>query len=468
MDGVGIIFIFDLNTALKLGSGEDAKLFKHCNGGIRYQGRDRIHHGREVGKPPFLRFLHPFPGIAVSVENDSLMLCQISPDECVEGLFKILCAFQFITGIRESLRCNRIEDNVRSRNGIPGSHHAEFKLIAGKCEGARAIAVSRVFGKIRKRARSCRQFPAPQGAGCLTGPDQLHDQILQLVPEKNGDDGRRSFIRAQAMVISRIRSGFPEQVSMLVYCFQDAGQHQQKLIVLVRRLARVEQVDPVIGLQGPVIMLAGAVDPCEGLFMEQAAHVMPGSHPFEGLHHKMVVVHRQGRILIDHRQLMLRRSDLVVLCLGRNAEAPQLLVHILHEGRDPCPERSIIVVVQLLPLRRHRAKQRTARVNQILPPVEGLLVNEEIFLLRADIRPHLPGACISKQAQQTKGLLVDGIHGTKERGLEVQRFPVVGTECGGDAERRACRVLAHKGRGSHVPCRVAPRLEGCAKAAGGK
>ena len=43
---------------------------------------------------------------------------------------------------------------------------------------------------------------------------------------------------------------------MLVDRLQDAGKNQQKLIVLVRRFARIKQIDPVIRLDRPVVVFA--------------------------------------------------------------------------------------------------------------------------------------------------------------------------------------------------------------------
>ena len=43
---------------------------------------------------------------------------------------------------------------------------------------------------------------------------------------------------------------------MLIDRLQNAGEHQQELDVLMRRLARIEQVDAIIGHQGPVVVLA--------------------------------------------------------------------------------------------------------------------------------------------------------------------------------------------------------------------
>ena len=170
----------------------------------------------------------------------------------------------------------------------------------------------------------------------------------------------------------------------------------------MRCLARIKQIDTVIRLQRPVVMLAGSVDAGKWFFMKQTAHVMPGSHPLERLHHQMIVVHRQRSILVNHRQLMLGGSDLIVLCFCRNPQPPQLLVDIFHERSHPRSERSVIVIVQFLPFRRHRAEQRPAGIDQVSALVEGRLIHKEILLLWSDIRSDFLRRCIAKQPEQTQ------------------------------------------------------------------
>ena len=57
---------------------------------------------------------------------------------------------------------------------------------------------------------------------------------------------------------------------MFVDCFHDAGQHQQELDVVMGGFAWVQQVNSVVRDNGPVVVLARAVYPCKGLFVEQA------------------------------------------------------------------------------------------------------------------------------------------------------------------------------------------------------
>ena len=197
---------------------------------------------------------------------------------------------------------------------------------------------------------------------------------------------------------------------MLINRLQNAGEYQQELDVLVRRLTRIKQVDPIISHQGPVVVLAGAIDPCKRFLVKQASHMMFCRDSFERLHHDVVVVNSQGCILIDDCQLMLCRGHLIVLGLCRDTKLPELLVDIPHERRNSLAKGSEVVVIQLLPLRRHRPEQSSACVDEILSLLERVLVNQEILLLRPDGRRHFFGLVVSEEPQQPERLCIDRIH----------------------------------------------------------
>ena len=93
---------------------------------------------------------------------------------------------------------------------------------------------------------------------------------------------------------------------------------------------------------------------------------------------------------------MLCRSHFVVLRLCRDSDFPKLFIDILHECRDPLADRPEIVIVKFLSLRRHRTKECTSCIDQVLPLLKFLCIYQEIFLLRSNGRCHLFGSCISK------------------------------------------------------------------------
>ena len=81
-------------------------------------------------------------------------------------------------------------------------------------------------------------------------------------------------------------------------------------------------------------MLARAVDPLKGLFVQQADHAVPLRHLAHDLHRQLVVVHRDVGRREHGRELVLGGRHFVVLGLGENAVTPQRPVEIVHELGD--------------------------------------------------------------------------------------------------------------------------------------
>ena len=338
------------------------------------------------------------------------MIVQILLNQIMNRHIEVLRLLQDIARIRKCLCHNGVQHNVRSRNRIAGSKHTELKLVTGKGKRACAVSVGCILREVRKRADTCLEFSALQGGGCIAGLHQLRDDVLKLIAQEHGNNRWRRLICAKALVISCVSCGLSEQICMLINRLQNAGEYQQELDVLVRRLTWIKQVDPIISHQGPVVVLAGAIDPCKRFLVKQASHMMFCRDSFERLHHDVVVVNSQGCILIDDCQLMLCRGHLIVLGLCRDTKLPEFLIDIPHERRNSLAEGSEVVVIQLLPLRRHRPEQGSACVDEILSLLERVLVNQEILLLWSDGRRHFFGLVVSEEPQQPERLCIDRIH----------------------------------------------------------
>ena len=463
-----VAFIFDLHPGFQLRPGEYPELAEQLHRLFRNQVGDGVHHGGDIGKASAGRFLHPLGSVAVSVEHDPLMFGEILLDQVVNILLKILSLLQLIAGLTEGLRHDGVQHNVGRGDGISGSHHTELEFVSGKGKGGGAVPVCGVLGKIRQGAHTGLEHASRLAPGGGSRGDQLGNHVLQLFSQKYGDNGRGRLVGSQTVVISRISRRLPQQFRMLVHRFQNAGQHQQKLDILMGRFARIQHVDAVIRNDGPVVVLAGTVDPGKGLFVKQALHAVLGGHPFQGLHDNLVVVHRHIGHRVDGSQLVLGRRHLVVLGLGGHAQLPQLQVHIPHKGSHSLADGAEIVIVQLLPLGRHGAKKGTAGIDQVFSLLEYLGVHQEILLLRSHGGSHFSGCGIPEQAQQTQRLGIDGLHGAQQGRLKVQGLSRVGAERRGNTQDRSRRVLSHKGRGRAVPGRIASGLKGGPQSAGGK
>ena len=300
----------------------------------------------------------------------------------------------------------------------------------------------------------------------FAGAAQLIDHVFQLLSHENGNNGRRRLVGAQPLVVAHVGGGLPQQIRVLVHRLQNAGQHQQKLNVFMGRFAGVQQVDAVVGNQGPVVVLAGAVDAGEGLFMEQAGHAVTAGYLFQRLHNNLIVVRRQVGLVVNRGQLMLGGSRLVVLGLGGHSQLPKFLIDFFHIRAHPLPDGSEIVIVQFLAFGRHGAEQGAARIDQVFSLHIFFPVHQEILLFRSYGRNHPLGPGVAEQAQNPQRLHVDGLHGTQQRRLLVQRLAGVGAEGRRDAQGHAQGVFPQKCRRRAVPGRIASGFKGRPKTAG--
>ena len=208
-------------------------------------------------------------------------------------------------------------------------------------------------------------------------------------------------------------------------------------------------------------MLAGSVNSLEGLLMEQAGETMLVCHLFHYLHGQLVVVYRDVRCLKDRCQLVLRGRDLIVFCLGRNAELPELLIQIMHERGDLRFQDTEVVILHLLSFRRGRSQKRSSAEKKVFSLLIHVLVDEEIFLLGADRRRDACNILLADQMKDFDGLFAQRFHGAKKRRLLIQRLAAVGNE----RRRNIQRAILDKSRRGRVPCGIAAGLEGRAESA---
>ncbi len=97
-------------------------------------------------------------------------------------------------------------------------------------------------------------------------------------------------------------------------------------------------------------MLAAAVDPAEGLFVQQTHHAMAVGHLFHDLHGELIMVSGDIHRAENRRQLMLRGSDFVMLGLDQHAQLPEFFVQLPHKGVNPRLDRPEEMIVQFLSL----------------------------------------------------------------------------------------------------------------------
>ena len=152
------------------------------------------------------------------------------------------------------------------------------------------------------------------------------------------------------MVVARRGNGDAQQVLVFVYRLDDCAQEQQELGVFVGGFAGLQQVYAGIGGDGPVVVLAAAVDTVEGLLVEQAHQAVALGHLAHHLHGQLVVIGGDVGGGEDGGHFVLGGGNLVVLGLGQNAQFPQLIIQLLHKGSHSGLDGTEVVVIQLLPL----------------------------------------------------------------------------------------------------------------------
>ena len=227
-----------------------------------------------------------------------------------------------------------------------------------------------------------------------------------------------------------------------------------------------EVVAPVVG-EAPVDVFSGPVDAGERLLVEEELQVVAVGHPLHRLHDQHVVVGGDVGVLEQGGQLILRRRNLVVPGLDRDAELVKLKFGFEHAGQDALGDGAKVVVFHLLPLGGAGAEEGPPGVDQVGAGVVEGLVDEEVFLLGAAGRLD-PGAVGPEQLQDADGVLADGVHRAEQGGLLVEGFAGPRAEGGRDAEGRPVRVLEDEGRAGRVPGGVAAGLERVADAARGE
>ncbi len=157
-----------------------------------------------------------------------------------------------------------------------------------------------------------------------------------------------------------------------------------------------------------------------------------------------------------------------MLGLCRHTQLPKLMIYLIHIRGNSVLYASVIMILQLLSLRRHGAEQSSARMHQIRSFQVLLTVNDEIFLLRSHIIQHPLRRCIAEKADNAQRLVIDGLHRAQKRGFLIQSLPLVRTKSGRNTKRYPQSILPQKCRRCAVPGRIPPCFKGGAQASGWK
>ena len=104
----------------------------------------------EVGKSSLLCFFDPGSIVAVTIEDDPLMVLDLRLDKIVDSTGEIFCAFELVCKLLEAL-CNcRVENCVCKCDGCGRTQHPELELVARECERRCPVTVSRISRELRQ------------------------------------------------------------------------------------------------------------------------------------------------------------------------------------------------------------------------------------------------------------------------------------------------------------------------------
>ena len=325
----------------------DAVLDKEVDVLLLDIGGQGVGGGFEVGQAPAFRLGNPVAVVAVSVEDDALVLGEGPADQLLEVGLEVGGGLQLVGELLELLGHDGVQGDVGPGDGLGGAQHPELELVAGEGHGGGPVPVRGVLADGGEHVHADLQ-------GLLAGvlvlgalDDGLHHGV-QLVPQEDGEDGGGRLLGAQAVVVAGGGHGGAEEVLVLVHALDEGRQEEEEAGVLAGGGAGLEEVLPRVGGEGPVVVLAGAVYPGEGLFMEEAHQAVAVRHLFHHLHHQLVLVAGGVGVGIDGGHFVLGGGHLVVLGLGGDAQGPQGLVQVLHVGGHPGLDSAEVVVVQLL------------------------------------------------------------------------------------------------------------------------
>ena len=134
------------------------------------------------------------------------------------------------------------------------------------------------------------------------------------------------------------------------------------------------------------------------------------SNLLHNFHCKFVVVGCDICSCKNRSQLVLRRSNLVVLCLSKNTEFPKLIIKVCHESGNSCLDCAEVMVVKFLSFRSFCTKECSACVDKVFSLVINIFIYKEVFLLRTYCCCNSRNICFAEKIKNFASLCADSLH----------------------------------------------------------
>ena len=188
-------------------------------------GRQRLGGVVQVGKAALFGFLDPGLFIAVAVEDDAAVGRERVADQLVERGGEVRRILELCVKLIELVGHDGVEDRGRARDGLRRAGHAELELVAREGERRGAVTVGRILRDGGQYVYADAQRLV-LGRGVVVFVDDGVDDALKLGAEEDRDDGRRRFLRAEAVVVAREGDGAAQQLLILIHALDERGEQQ--------------------------------------------------------------------------------------------------------------------------------------------------------------------------------------------------------------------------------------------------
>merc|ERR1711871_1366768 len=439
-----VLLVQGLGASLCLLGGEDAVLgeevlvlvageLSECLGGVL-----------EVEQAALSSLDGPLLAIAVAVKDATPVLLE----HCSHSVARRGASLDLVGDGSASIGDSSVEDCERECDVLRGSHSAELEAVAAEWKRSSAVAVlaSAVDGLDISAAIVDRG--ACVGVACEVAA--LHD-LGQVSLEADAcverDDRRRSLLGTEAVVVARSGDGATDGVAVLVDSIGQSSDERCKVSLALGSLARGVEVLAGVGVEAPVVVLAGTVDASEWLLVPEHHQPVASSDIVGDLHRELVLVVGDVGEREDGGELVLAWGDLVVVDLHGHAHLLALCGDLLHKSFDAGGHWAEVVHVGLLVASRKCTQHGAAAHHEVRAAQVLVAINHEELLLPADVGDHSGGVTVAEVLEEAHGLLVDSLLRAQQGGLVVESSASPGNEGGWNVER----VAVHPARGHAVP-----------------
>ena len=200
----------------------------------------------------------------------------------------------------------------------------------------------------------------------LAGGDVVDDAREHRAHEHR-DDRRRRFVRAEAVLVAGRGDAGAQQARVLVHALQHRGEEDEEAQVLVRRLARLEQVDAVELVSSAAIDIDQLQCLPEPLMPANGFSCSSACRPWRSATRRSIAMTSwlwstaMSVSSKQRRHLELARRDFVVPRDDRHAELVQLVLDLGDARLDALGNAAEVVILELLAARRRRADRACGR-----------------------------------------------------------------------------------------------------------